>query len=256
MRNMNCRDVRRDIDKMGSSDFLGPAVHAHLQSCEACATLSRKQANLKAILAGLPLVETPGDFDFRLQARLTAERQDKRPVAFSNFSLGFRSAAASLALFVLVAALAFVGYRARFGTPTVQQVAQQQNAPTSPNKPSEVSNPKANNPVVATVTKGTEASTVNTKQTTSKRREDRQEVAALRDRMGTRTISSMPASVLRRGNPSQAFPINASYQSLKVSVDHGSGTPRTISLPGVSFGSQKTLSQNATPLLASARAVW
>ncbi len=255
MRNMNCRDVRRDIDKMGSSDFLGPAVHAHLQSCEACATLSRKQSNLKAILGGLPLVETPGDFDFRLRARLTAEERDARSMGLGNFSLGLRSAAASLVVFVAIAAAVFVGYRARFGTPAVPQVAQQ-NVPAPATTPAEVSNSKANDAVVATATKGSEQSTVKASQSTTRQREVRQEVAGLRERVGTRDISSMPAAVLKRGNPSQAFPINASYQSLKVSVDDGSGTPRTISLPSVSFGSQKSLSQNATPLMASARAVW
>ena len=56
--------------------------------------------------------------------------------------------------------------------------------------------------------------------------------------------------------PTAAFPINASYQSLKVSVDDGRGASRTISLPAVSFGSQQALSQTASPLMASARGVW
>lgn len=79
--------------------------------------------------------------------------------------------------------------------------------------------------------------------------------------MGTRDTSTVPAAVLKRLEqegtyPSGPFPINASYQSLKVSVDEGRGSARTISLPTVSFGSQRTLSQNATPLMASARGVW
>ena len=48
---------------------------------------------------------------------------------------------------------------------------------------------------------------------------------------------------LAESYPTAAFPINASYQSHSVSVDNGRGTSRTISLPSVSFGSQRTLSQ-------------
>jgi hypothetical protein len=37
------------------------------------------------------------------------------------------------------------------------------------------------------------------------------------------------------------FPIEASSQSLKVSLDDGRGNARTISFPTVSFGSQRVL---------------
>ena len=91
----------------------------------------------------------------------------------------------------------------------------------------------------------------------------RNAVAGLRggNRSGVRDTSQRGAEVLTRDElggtyPTAAFPINASYQSLKVSVDDSRGTSRTISLPSVSFGSQKTLSQSASPLLASARDTW
>lgn len=89
------------------------------------------------------------------------------------------------------------------------------------------------------------------------------ELASLRGkRFGTRDLSSTSAAVLKRypqlaeSYPTAAFPINASYQSLKVSVDDGSGIARTISLPTVSFGSQRALSQSSSPLVASARGTW
>jgi len=86
-------------------------------------------------------------------------------------------------------------------------------------------------------------------------------VAAARDnqRLKTRDLSSTAATVLRptdamAENGSSVFPIGASYQSLKVSLDDGRGSSRTISLPSVSFGSQRVLAQ--APLLASARSAW
>jgi hypothetical protein len=42
-------------------------------------------------------------------------------------------------------------------------------------------------------------------------------------------------------NKSTAFPIEASLQSVKVSLDDGRGNARTISFPPVSFGSQRVL---------------
>jgi hypothetical protein len=91
----------------------------------------------------------------------------------------------------------------------------------------------------------------------------RNEFAGLRgNRLGTRDQASTSAGVLKRGEqlaeayPTAAFPINASNQSLKVSVDNANGASRTISLPTVSFGSQRSLSSNGSPLMAQARGTW
>jgi hypothetical protein len=70
---------------------------------------------------------------------------------------------------------------------------------------------------------------------------------------GTRDSSGTGAVVLN-SNEGVAFPIEASYQSLKVSIDNGRGSSRTISLPTVSFGSQRALLQDAS--IASARGAW
>jgi hypothetical protein len=40
---------------------------------------------------------------------------------------------------------------------------------------------------------------------------------------------------------SAAFPIDASVQSFKVSLDDGRGNARTISVPTISFGSQRIM---------------
>ena len=73
MRNMNCRNIRREIEEAGSAGFLSAAALSHLESCTACQTLSRQQTNLQTILSSLGTVEAPGDFDFRLRARPPAK---------------------------------------------------------------------------------------------------------------------------------------------------------------------------------------
>jgi hypothetical protein len=73
-------------------------------------------------------------------------------------------------------------------------------------------------------------------------------------------MASTPARVIRPDELVAAghsvFPIEASPQALKVSLDNGRGSSKTVSVPGVSFGSQRVLTQNASPLLASSRGAW
>ena len=61
-----------------------------------------------------------------------------------------------------------------------------------------------------------------------------------------RSMSSIDSSLVRaeviKGEPvgvSAAFPIDASLQPFKVSLDDGRGNARTISVPTISFGSQR-----------------
>ena len=82
--------------------------------------------------------------------------------------------------------------------------------------------------------------------------------AGVNPNLKTLEMSSSAAKVLRAGDPLKAnvFPIGASFQSIKVSFDDGSGSSRTISVPSVSFGSQRVLSPGSSSLLASARSDW
>ena len=87
------------------------------------------------------------------------------------------------------------------------------------------------------------------------------QVGSVRDgeRQRTRDLSSTQAAVFRpteqlaQTGTSPVFPIDASYQSLKLSFDDGRGSARTISLPKVSFGSQRVLAQGGS---SSPRGSW
>jgi hypothetical protein len=261
MRSMNCRDVRREIEEAGS---LSAAELSHLETCAACEKLSRQQAKLQAIISSLGTVEAPGDFDFRLRARLAGEaRRNGRSFLLKDFSFGYRSAAVAAMLLLIGSALGVVIFRAR----PDQAVATSQPAPASTGVPSAVKP----GPAVAVKPAGEEAvagtasvgPTVHTRRS-PKGRSLSGAVASSRpvNGLGTRDQSSTSARVLRPNDalpqsyPTSAFPINASYQSLKVELDDGKGASRTISLPTVSFGSQLALSQSASPLMASARGTW
>ena len=94
MRNIYCRNTRREIEAAGSAELLSAAAVSHIEVCVACERVSQQQTKLQAIVSGLGSVEVPGDFDFRLRARLANERRGSaRRFGVTHFSFGFRSAA-------------------------------------------------------------------------------------------------------------------------------------------------------------------
>jgi hypothetical protein len=104
------------------------------------------------------------------------------------------------------------------------------------------------------------SATVNTK---AHERTTSNEVASVHGngRIRAKDLSSTGADFVKQDGPmgptsTFSIPVASSYQSVTVSLDNGKGTSRKISLPSVSFGSQRALSQNTSPLLASARESW
>ena len=261
MRNMNCRNIQREIEEAGSAELLSVAATSHLEACAACEIVARQQTKLQAIISSLGTVEAPGDFDFRLRARLAGEKHaSAQPLGNLLFSLRFAAIAATLmligSLVVFVALKPDSGNSLAGGSTDTPRPATTASGPQTkaPVHVTPGSNELiAGNPPLADLPPKREPKEQRTKN----------DLATLRNakRIGTQDSSSKGAPVITRDQlgesyPSAAFPINASYQSHKVSVDNGRGTSRTISLPSVSFGSQRTLSQTPSPLIASARDSW
>jgi hypothetical protein len=253
MRNMNCRNIRHEIEAAGSARFLSKATIAHLDTCPACETLSRQQNNLQAIVSSLGTVEAPKDFDYRLRARLAAEKRGASgSLMLGGFSFGLRSAAVAAMLLLIGAAFIFVSFRSQ---PTNQLA---NGGPAKPLNVTPIPNvtPGSNE---LTAVKKDQLPPVEERLVPSKRFQKgpdaRREVATRRNQNRVGTYDEA-MSVAQSLTPDDAFPINTSNQSLKVSVDDRRGTKRTISLPSVSFGSQRTLSQSSSPLLAASRDTW
>lgn len=262
MRTMNCRNIRREIEEAGPGDVLSSAVDMHLANCTTCKTLARQQANLHQIVSSLGTVEAPGDFDFRLRARLAADKRRPRPFALAGLSFGVRSAAMAMILVLFGAAVLFVALRPRPDNSAPEVAGGPQNAnpgnPAVETVPAPSKTADAVEPSQTTATAGLADSKssqpaplkrhgTNNMATLVTYRDGRTSYGATRDSSGT-------GAVVLSSNQGIAFPIEASYQSLKVSIDDGRGSSRTISLPTVSFGSQRALSQDASPLMASASA--
>lgn len=279
MRKMNCRSVRRKIEEVAAGELLSSSANDHMKKCPQCGTFCEERLKLREMLSSLGAVEAPGDFDFRLRARLTNEKRGGgQPFVMRNLSFGFRSAAVATILVLIGSALLFVSLR----TPPNNSLSANDTKPPSTaidQSPKDGQQGSATNlATAANIVPKTDPSGVagvklistgtREKVTTNRRGGFRHsEVASVEGdagpngRLKTRDLSSTAARVLRPGDAraatsSSVFPIGASFQSLKVSLDDGRGSSRTISLPSVSFGSQRVLAQGSSPLLASARSDW
>ena len=243
MKTMNCQKVRRVIEATDRGDFLNAAAAEHIKGCTDCEKLKDEHLELRNITANLGTVEAPADFDFRLRARLArANAEDLRP-GFGRLTFGLRSAAVASLVVVFGGAMLIANLR------TPENTAQIPGVET----------PAVNGPIVAATP--FQPTLVSPGLTTPVLSRDpgRASIGNKRVPTGTRDMAIRRAPVVRSDEltaHASDFPIDASSKPVKVSLDDGSGSSRTISVPTVSFGSQRVLSQSNSPLVASARGAW
>ena len=248
MTKINCRSVRREIDDAELGAHLSSLAYAHLKQCAECETFCEERTKLRDMVASLGIVAAPGDFEFRLRARLAGEtRGSTRNFALSDL-FGVRAATFALVLLAVVSALVFVSFR----SPATNNVASKPQPESTLNAVNPENDEKKGIAVAATPLPVLPPTSIAGDQRVAKRRQDR-------GSQSTRDFAGSQAKVFNQANlteGSNVFPIAASYQKLRLSVDNGRGNSRTISLPGVSFGSQRSVSQNPSALMASARDAW
>ena len=251
MSKTNCNAVRRELDEMDLGEDCSGPVTLHLQECMECRDFHQSRIKLRDLVGSLETVGAPPDFDFRLRARLANE---KSGVAygrtFAGWSLGTPSFVLG-ALLLLVGAVVGLNYWRT--EPAAVAVDSQRDATPKPGTISAAVTPKRTDETVVAVAppilpKGRVQSEQNVKGPSYSG-----VAVGLKPKrsLATRDFSLSAAQVVRReesmaraGVPGD-FPINTTYQSLKVSLDDGSGNWRTISLPTVSFGSQRVLATGA-----------
>ncbi|MEP6741841.1 MAG: hypothetical protein ABJB61_05025 [bacterium] len=263
-----CLNVRREIDEVASGELLTAPVRRHLNDCAECAAFGDERRKLRDMIASLGTVEAPADFDFKLRAKIAASESTSRNL-FSGNGFGVRSVAVAslLLLFGLIVLLVNVRSRsndlspkAASSTAPAEQTGNQQSLTTGNAQPEVASN--AGNELAPTMPRSEANVSDSQLRETGPRHvgnSPAQFAVAHNGRVKATDLSAMPARVLRPTETaigSSVFPLGASYQSLKVSVDDGRGSSRTISLPTVSFGSSKVLARNPAPVMASTRDSW
>src|SRR6267143_3411506 len=128
MRNMNCRDIRREIEEVGPDNLLSSSAKDHMENCLECRTFSEDRLKLREMLSSLGAVTAPDDFDFRLRARLAKEKRGgAHPFVMRNLSFGFRSAAFATILLLIGSAFLFV----HFSGPADSSLSATSTKPTS-----------------------------------------------------------------------------------------------------------------------------
>ena len=243
MRTMNCQKVRRVIEATDRGDFLNAAAAEHIKGCPACEKLNDEHLELRNITANLGTVEAPADFDFRLRARLARANAEEMRSGFGRFTFGLRSAALASLMVVFAGAMLIANLRTA----------------ENPVQNPVVEKPVVNQPIAAATPFQPTIGSPGLTTPSASRDSIRAGSGNKRSRTGTRDMASGRAPVVRSSEltaRASDFPIDASSQPVKVSLDDGRGSSRTISVPTVSFGSQRVLSQGNSPLVASARGAW
>ena len=231
MRKNSCEVIRRELDELMLDETCSPAAMEHLRECAACTEFQQQQTKLRQVVSGLGTVAAPPDFDFRLRARLAGE-----PNGASFHYWPFARTGLAVAAVLIVLATGIVLVRNIMNRPQeVIAVKDQPVAPQPAPKPVESPKPAANPQEFSAAIPGDSPQRIKNDRPAQTAPKTRRPVA-------TMDFSSERADVINGSVAvSTAFPIDASLQSLKVSLDDGHGNARTISVPTISFGSQRVL---------------
>jgi hypothetical protein len=235
MRKNNCEEIRRQLDELLLDEQCSASVSGHLNECSECREFHQTQTKLRQMVGRLGTVEAPADFEFRLRARLANDSNSALPFGFAYWSFARRGLAVASVLIVLAAGAVLL--RNIMDQPTRFNVAEQNPPPAPAETPRAMESP-------AQVNQQEFRAAVPESPQRIRNERPVQPGPRVKRQLSAVDFSSERAEVISGINSvgtSAVFPIDASLQSLRVSLDDGRGNAKTISVPAISFGSQRTL---------------
>lgn len=261
---VNCKNVCREIEEANYGEALTASTMEHLAGCGNCHRFYDERRKLRQLVASLEPVAAPADFDMRVRSRLAISQNGARAGSvFSNFTLGWPTLA--LAGLVLVIGVTFA-FKV-LNLPANNNVAVQDESKSVVQSPKQEAPVSVGNEVVTNagpraVEREPGGSIQRPKQ--PKKRSQLSSVASLRNgrRLATQEFSSSATPVVRKeeaiasNESSPVFQIEASPQPLRLSLDYSSGVSRTISVPSLSFGSERVLTGNGSLVKSSSKGSW
>lgn len=276
MTSTKCKTIRREIDEADQQLTFG--VTEHLRGCTECRTFQAERQALHVLMASLDTVAAPPDFDFRLRARLA--RDKSRAHSGSVAMISRPIAAVAMVLLIAVAGIVIKSWLAssRTSTTSVSSTTVQSDdsagraaeksrrAESAPLPSFPISNESGNETLLAGA--GTNDGVPGNGRKTNQRHVGTTGKGALRSNStlarkdggsATRDSSISPAPVLVSDTKTVGSPVLVLLdpRALKISVANGSGTSRLISLPTVSFGSQRLMARESFQApVTSAKGVW
>ena len=238
MRKNICRMIRKELDELMLGEACSASATEHLLECAECREFNQQQTKLRQIVGSLGTVSAPADFDFRLRARLANDSSSA--TAYWPFARrGF-----ALATVLLVIATGVVLMRNVFNRPATKEEVVNTTPPqvAVPEPPKQIDTREQKAPVNSG--QQVVAQLPEKRPQTIKNERPSSIVSKVPRRLVAEDFSSTRAEVITGQEPVSAFdafPLDASLQSFKVSLDDGRGNARTISVPTISFGSQRML---------------
>jgi len=231
MRKNYCEIIRRELDERMLDEACSSSVLEHLRDCADCRDFHQKQTKLRRMVGGIGTVAAPADFDFRLRARL-ANESNSATFHLQSTYWPFVRRGLAVAAVLLVFATGIVVVRKiinRDETVAIQPriIIDPAPAPVPAHKPEQFT--AANPPSSPQRIKNERPLQTNLK--------PRHPMAAI-------DFSSQRAEVingLEAVGSTTVFPLDTSLQPFKILLDDGRGNARTISVPAISFGSQRVL---------------
>jgi len=230
MSNKECKEARRQLDEFTLAELAVNSLD-HVTSCADCSEFRTRQMRLRQLVGNLGVVNAPADFDFKLRARIAqAEIKGTGLGWFESSALRAGLMATAILLAVTVSFIAFN----KSANENIPSVAIKQERPTGPQI----------FPSVETV--GTVQSATLDSNNQQEEKPIKRYVATQTNsrRLATADFSKEAAPVFAIGPAKQGgvFPITTSGQPLRISVEDRSGNARVITVPTVSFGSQRVMS--------------
>lgn len=245
MNKPTCQTIQSELDLLMLGERCSAEVTVHLSECGVCRDFQAKQTKLREIVGSLGTVSAPADFDFRLRARLANERPASGLSGGVSWLFGPRAVAgAGSVLAIVLAVVVFIGFKSK----PVQQTANLPSAPetvaatvpSSPTTPNEPASGKENEVIGNQSTTEKKPETVigttarnSRNQRTTKRPMAVEEFSSMQAERVNGSVGVEPAD--------SVFQIETSQQPYRVSLFDGRGKARTISVPAVSFGSQRAI---------------
>jgi hypothetical protein len=232
MRKNNCEVIRRELDELMLDEAFSTSAVDHLKECSDCRGFHETQTKLRRMVGSLGTVSAPADFDFRLRARLA---NDSGGSTFHYWPLvrkGFAVAAVLVVFaFGVVVVLNVLNQSketvAEKNTPPVQQQSPRQDQQTPPAREQFTAHAPSSGPEKIRSERVAQAGP------------RKRPLATVDSGFGTAPVMSLSEALA--SDASTVFPIDASLQPLRLSLDDGRGNAKTISVPTIRFGSQRIL---------------
>lgn len=259
MKVVDCKVVSREIDELDRDQRPRAAILAHTENCAQCRSFYSDRVRLREMVAGLPTVDAPSDFDFRLRARLANEKAQSVS-APRMFGLSIPSVALATIALLVGAGLSMRAIMGPAGDPPVA-VNESPRVTESVTTPNATTSTEVNAPTVNAT--DNQSDTVNVALQKDKASKSGEGSGARGPNRRRKALgeSDRPQIVKREdllagSDTAVMFPLEAS-EPLRVSVDYATGGSRTLSLPTLSFGSQQVVSRGGSPMMkTAARTVW